>query len=455
MNKNKIETSQISPVDDILKRYSALEFSNIPSNEWFLSGSKAALEERLEAEAVFRRNNSLDEPSIQYPKLNPELIMPTDNAYQDLLNELLDLERTPEVDMAIDKIINRLGELYRYEEICLALGAIATEQRDHLRIASEHSLEMMGGVDERIYNQLAVQLTVDAQKSNIPEVRELVDMVGHSDNDEVFDTSSFELQQETIDTLRGDIDELFPQLKELRLNEGTTISARESIVHFKHFLDALWLHDWIVEEGPGKTVSTLPRQKKIIVGVGRDDFTAAELYAIQFHEVFGHARRSEMATHQPQIIARRALPGSLDFDEGLCTALEQIMGGKRRIAGKQYYMAIGLQAGVDRGGVPRSYRQTYEVIWRNNLLEQEQAGVAIDVEKAKMDAQKQVQRTRRGGAIDTRDSAYFVGAQKAYAWLNDIARLPIDERREKLLWVLSAVFDPTEELQASLVETIH
>lgn len=73
----------------------------------------------------------------------------------------------------------------------------------------------------------------------------------------------------------------------------------------------------------------------------------------------------------------------------------------------------------------------------------EQAGKEVDLVQARSNAQRQVHRTRRGGAIDTRDSAYFIGGQKAALWLNEITSLSADERQAKLIQVLSTRFDPT------------
>lgn len=447
------EPSQVT-LETIVSRYNAIAFSGVPSNEWFAVSTAKDKADRQAGEAQFRVSDEQTEPVIDYPKMQSEIIATTDDAYQDILQELMHLERTPEVEMMIDKVIQKLGELYRYEEVSLALGqtAYVSERQRHLELASGLSLETIGGIDPEDYGHMVNDLLDDAEASQLPEVKQLPAMVQRMEVKT--GTPSFELKEQTIERLRGDILELFPQLADLYPDEGRTYSPEESVAHFKAFLDALWLHTWQARLGSGNKASASPATETVTIGSGREPFSAVELYAIMFHEVFGHARRASMAKRQSRDVARASLPGSLDFDEGLSTGIEQIMGGRRRIAGVQYYTALGLQAGTDQGDLRRSYRQTYEIMWRRELLRQEKAGETIDIEKAKKDAQMQVQRTRRGGAIDARDSAYFLGAKKAYTWLNELAALDKHERQAKLLWVLSAVFDPTDEAHREVIDPI-
>lgn len=444
--------SSQSTLENIVGRYNAVAFSGVPSNEWFAVSTAKDKADRQAGEAQFRISDEQTEPVIDYPKMRSEIIDATDDAYQNILQELIHLERTPEVEIMIDKVIQKLGELYRYEEVSMALGQVAYKRQYHLELASDVSLETIGGIDPEDYGHMVNNLLDDAEASQLPEAKELPAMVRRMEVKA--GAPSFELKEQTIERLKGDILELFPQLADLYPDEGRTYSPEESVAHFKAFLDALWLHTWQVKLGKGNKVGTNAATETITVGAGREPFSAAELYAIMFHEAFGHARRASMAKRQSRDVARASLPGSLDFDEGLSTGIEQVMGGRRRIAGVQYYTALGLQAGTDQDGLRRSYRQTYEIMWRRELLRQEKAGETIDSEKAKKDAQMQVQRTRRGGAIDARDSAYFLGAKKAYTWLNELAALDKHERQAKLLWVLSAVFDPTDEAHREVIDPV-
>lgn len=188
---------------------------------------------------------------------------------------------------------------------------------------------------------------------------------------------------------------------------------------------------WKAELDGGKSAHTDIRGETVYYGRGRDDFPN-ELAAIgvAFHEAIVHGGRGEG-------------PGGLVFEEGLATCLEQVITGNKRVPGVQYYLSIGLQAGVDRQGEMRSYRGTFEIMWRREVLLMERSGKEIDIEKARSNAQRQVHRTRRGGAIDTRDSSYFLGAQKAANWLNTIADLPESERQARLKHILSVRYDPT------------
>jgi hypothetical protein len=143
---------------------------------------------------------------------------------------------------------------------------------------------------------------------------------------------------------------------------------------------------------------------------------------------------------------RHTHANNLAFEEGFATAIEQIITGETRTAGEQYYLAIGLQLGLDRGGKKRDFRETHEIMWRRLVVEALVNGDVISPEQAQVKAYDQVMRTNRGGAIDARDISYFEGS-KRYTWVNTIASLEPSERKRALRIALSGRFDAADPEQ--------
>src|SRR5690606_14238360 len=90
----------------------------------------------------------------------------------------------------------------------------------------------------------------------------------------------------------------------------------------------------------------------------------------------------------------------------------------------------------------RSFRETYEIMWRRELANSGKFE-EDDVEKAKNTAYGLVMRVSRGLAVDTRDLSYFNGNAKASEWFNYIATLPIEQAAELTRLTLITKGDPT------------
>ena len=139
------------------------------------------------------------------------------------------------------------------------------------------------------------------------------------------------------------------------------------------------------------------------------------------------------------------------FEEGLCTVFEQIVTGKGRTAGVQYYESIGFQLGLDRNGQKRNFRETLDLLWRHYALT-DGIKTADDIRAAKMKAYRMILRTSRGNAVDARDKSYNDGDQSVKEWLLQIKNSSDEQRCELLSWVLSGQFDPTDPDAAKLFQ---
>jgi len=432
--------------ETIEDQFRPLTFTRTGGNEHYGAGDKQELARRNARIESFLHEETIQDPDLIPVRYDSDTIQKTANTYDVMLDILFSQpSRTPEDDVLIDRIIQKTAELFRYEELHLAVGSVAMGDRDHHRqVASEMSLEMMGGIDHAAFGTLINQLLDTAASSSSLYAQELQGMIMWQPGAEE-GLTSVEMSEETRRCIGEDLVSLFPGLDEFVENhdDPQPVSAVNAVPLFEETQRIAQLSEqWGVELDEGKSVSSSQAKKKIVIGRHRTDFkNERDAIAIAVHEAIGHSGRGKGVS----------FPNYLDFEEGLATCLEQIISGESRIPGVQYYLAIGLQAGADRGGVPRNYRETFEILWRRQALLAEQSGGEVDVEKARYAAQRQVQRTRRGGAIDTRDASYFLGAQKAADWLNQITGLPEFDRRQRLLEVLINRYDPTDPEQQAMI----
>lgn len=429
-------------------RFNALDFSKTAGYVHYHASDLEDTVRRDESIDRFLESDSLEEPVVEPTKHSWETIRRTITEYEEIIDTLLLKSfRTPRDEAELDLLIQKSGELFRYEELMLAMGAASLDARDsHRRIASDLSIEIIGGVNQGAFKQLVNDMVALAESSDSLAGKELLGMVQSQERGtEVF--VSYDLEPKTREIIMQDIRELYPGIDDLYNQDGGDGPVSpEGLVELCNqlFKIADFDPEWAGELADGKSARTASGRKRVLVGRDRAALPDRKsAVGLAFHEAIVHGSRSR----------GEKLPGSGNFEEGLATRLQQIISGEERTPGTQYYLSIGLQAGLDRGGAPRSYREAFEILWRREVLLAKKAGKAFDIAKSRSDAQRQVHRTRRGGAIDTRDSSYFVGAQSAAIWLNEIAKLPQEERRKKLQGVLADQYDPTILEHVAFIES--
>ena len=439
------EEIQKTIAETVKERFDSLSFTKTAGYTQYAPKDSAEREARSASIEHFLEDDTVIEPESAPTRYSQSDIEKTAEQYDMLLAVLFSQpERSEEDEILIDKIINKTGELFRYEELMLSVGAASLGDVDrHRRIAADLSIEIMGGVNKGAFNELVGELWTMAESSDAPYAQELKELLPRPPEGPEATENATELSEKTRELIGSDLFSLYPELRTLLQTENTgSLSASEAVPIFKEAERIAALEDWSVEVDDGASAHTSSNEKTVYIGKDRVFKDQRSTVAVALHEAIVHGGRSEGVS----------FPGCLDFEEGLATRLQQVITGETRAPGAQYYLSIGLQAGADRGGEPRNYRETFEIMWRREALLMEKAGNSVDVQKARATAQRQVQRTRRGGAIDTRDSAYFVGAQKAAVWLNEIASLPPAERRRILATTLTNRIDPTIPEQLAYAE---
>ena len=445
-------------VEMAIKSFDAIPYASIASNEPYAVGAspeQSGLRAKISSEYI--EDPVAEWPEFNYPKLDGAELIHSERLLQKLLNELDTLQGpSAEVNVMYDKIAAKLAEVYRHLEVVRGLGRTGLRRELSRDRAGEMTLELFGRPDQATFNDMlyadiqAARISDDDPTSQAATIRaEFLDLIGEKAKSYApeSDTLAYELKDETIATLRRDFYNLFPGLEMLRVNsaEENVITPQESLATFKQALDATGLSDsgWDVEPGEGKAASTNDATQRIVVGKNRPNFNRKTITSVPIHE-WMHAMRAHNAKNQEQAVRRMKMPGYLQFEEGFGMALEQIVTGEKRIGGTAYYLSLGLQLGMDEGaGQKRSFKDTYEIMWRRSLLTKDTV-TDQDIERAKKTAIQQVTRTTRGGSLDARDISYAEGARKAHTWLNSIAEKNEPERQRLLQWALSGKFDPTD-----------
>jgi hypothetical protein len=469
-------------LDDLRQGYQDVPHTRIPSNEPYGPGEGAPAEERKLAMREFV-DGGQDWPDIGYPLLDNPPLDTSERAYTRLLSQIIAREQanggpTPESELMYEKAARKAAEVYRHMEArrlqdhmaaARALGVVATDRLELSRQrAADMSGELFGEVSPRVFQgMLAQDITIALNALESPDLTRVDIAKGYLRSlgmsterarewlASAPEAESFELQDSTIETIREDLLTLFPKLRDfIKQFGGRTTGTRpaDAAPAFWAALDAYGLKDkgWKFQLLQNKSAAKYNgSERKITCGEGRADFTPSTIVHTPIHEG-GHSLRFQNGREQQDVRRQSALPGSLAFDEGVLTALEQVMSGDKRVPGRRYYMQLGLLQGLHLPAEQRSesdprqsHRAVREIMWHQDVLKE--TGPLTDQKRSSLRAKAadSVQRTARGGARDNRDISYMEGARPATAWLNETAKLPASLRRQRLQWVMSGVFDPT------------
>lgn len=432
-------------------RFFARDFSRISSNEWYGTSSHDS-RLRTDIRDEFIESESIENPDIKYGRVLHDI--PYSEIEQEYL-KLLGEAQTDSDDTLYETIARKLAEMYRHKEVRRRLAGDAIDEALSIHRAEYMNEELFGEVEQQDFDAVMNRIYTQAESvaEVLPEAQELLQLIGEPKETSP-DDFDFELHPDTLELLRNDLYELIPGLEQaLAEPETRKVDAMEAVSWTRKILEATGMDKdgWQAVLAEGKVASTSKKDRLIKIGNKRIFESTGDMNKTNVHEVIGHGYRSYMASKQADPEKRGMLPGTLDAEEGGATVLEQVISGVPRRAGQRYLQALGLGKGMDRdGSTQRSFRETYEILYRTHMVEQAASGEVPDKLKSQHKAYQECMRTRRGGAIDARDISYFQGAKKVNPWFNQIARLPAEKRRKNLAIFLSGQFDPTNKDHAEL-----
>ena len=444
----------MTTASNIVEKFHTLPLARTPSNvpyavrknsEHDAKQRKAALEDFVYSSERW--------PNLEYPQLNTADF----SAYTSTLVQLLedvDYVDSPEAekDHIFGVIEQKLQELYRHQKIVDMLGSSALEQIEDLRLeAGNDTLEIFGNLDlDRFAYFLQKDRLKAATLAREPSVtgrkrKYATSFLGKVGDVEPAEGFVFEtMDEETRKIFLADLTAIFPNLEQFLAQDiPVKVPVDEVLPYFDKALDVFSLREkgWRSRFTEGKQAEENPIPRTIDVGKNRLPFAGSRLKALPLHEAI-HCLRANNAKEQQNAAHRLPTKTNLAFEEGFCKLVESIITGKDVAAGGAYYVSLGLQMGLDRGGERRDFRDTFEIMWRRQAMMSD-AETPRDIRAAKVAAYQTMLRTTRGNAMDARDKSYSDGDQLSKRWMNQIKHLPEAERREQLRWVFSAQFDPT------------
>jgi hypothetical protein len=431
---------------NIVDKFTTVPYATVDSNAPYTSGGNAeAARKRQSAVADFIASDNASQswPDVEFPNLKPDDLWQSERAMQRLLSELDAVQESePKKDLAYDRIAVKLAEVYRHLEVIRGLGRTGMRREISRERAGEMAIDIFGRPDQVTFNDFMAADIIKARRpaddAAAQQLRnEYLQLIGEQAKtyESKDQRPAHELSDKAMEVIGKDIYALFPGFESAVTSDKEIISPTEFIEHVQNALDIVGLGEkgWRGRTRASGSAETIGSKKVIVVGETRDPFTPSTLKGTGTHEVI-HAIRAENADE---------LQSSLAFEEGLCTGIEQIVMGKRRAVGAPFYISLGLQMGMDRPDEKkRDFRQTYEIMWRRTLLGDETVSEQ-SIASAKKKAMTTTMRTTRGNSLDARDISYAEGSRIANKWLNEVAELDDEQRKEKLLWILSGKIDPT------------
>ncbi|MDB5160442.1 MAG: hypothetical protein JWO99_705 [Candidatus Saccharibacteria bacterium] len=407
--------------------------------------------QRLGARTAFLSGDS-SEPELTYPRLDMVDLGSAIVRFDEMITKLK--LRPEENPLLFESVSDKIAELSRHRYVLEAVQATTDEERNkYLNYAEQLAVEVFGDVEPARFNTLLADLTETASSTDTQYSRELLDLLpGVDPNLEKVVQET--LKPETIAKLEPLIRQYLAPMFEIvdALPDGEFEHER-SIEVFQSCIDALGLDGVRAILTMGNALDADGFTMTIGLGRNRAKLTRETFLTVGIHELI-HIIGSYEGQKQEDDVISIGLPKSLSFEEGKCVAVEQIVTGKATKRGEPYYFALGLLKGtID--GMPRTFRQVHEILWRKTILSKKGEITDDMVAGAKKSAYQTCMRITRGHAADTRDLAYYNGNDIASGWFNQIAELPNDQALATVEATLSTKADPTNPVHLEHLEQHH
>lgn len=458
----------------IIENYRELPIATAEVYGFFdVDGTPEIKEEREQAKQAFL-NDKIRNPQLTYPKLHTtetaSFLETSEKQILDLMHDAVSLDH--------DRIRVRAAEdILRTAYLKVAIIQIACELQDAQLSPKEKAerSELFNLANDEVHGRLEPEIFFDLVEGE----REFASRLQTNSNstagvallaDEYLQllpltqvdnsTKRFKPTDETIEALKDIAESEYADLLTLvpKKPDGETLSIDE-LVELYEAAHVLRGTGWGVRVVPGKTnIESKQSEKATLLGGARKLLTSRDAAKLLLHENGVHVERRMRGDNLGDpMLEGVGLAGYEDFEEGLGVALEEAMDGKIRNSGEQYYLALGLARGLD--GRPRDFRDTFEIAWLREALKKVKNGVVDSdmIDKARNQAYIQCTRIFRGtpcdvpGLVYTKDQSYLNGNKKAWPVLSEVAALPPEERSRAFNVLLSAKYDPTNEVHRALV----
>lgn len=298
---------------------------------------------------------------------------------------------------------------------------------------TELNTKLYGEVETGVFNGLVEELTsevslLDFQDDEAAQIRDdLIDMLP---NVKVV-KDRFIPNQETLDYYRHVVDDLYGGMIKHIPDNIENFYPKDIKKVFDEIIKSEYeeaAEGWEVVIKDAGSINVIASEKQVVIPENRDPMSRDEIAGLVVHELGVHMLRSIMGEETDMPLLKMGLSDYYDSEEGLGRAFEQALTGKYEDSGVQYYLIAGLMSSVGKDNEPKSFRETYEIMWRRQLLldmkEADLDNITEDViAQAKDLAFRQIIRIARGTsgqACLLKDLAYFRGSQNTWEHLERI-----------------------------------
>lgn len=477
MHREMLRTPELAEPElaRIVESFRELPVSDLEVYSYFdIDGTPEAAAIREQNKAAFLADE-IHNPKLNYPKLayqeTTKLLSDSEHAVLDLMKDATKFDHDMARVRAVEDILRTAYLNVAMLQISAEMqhGDLMDEERqkcaDLFNLAND---EVYGRPDETIFfglvqkeKQRAQAIIADDRSVQLTKdvAGEFLEGTSHIDITDNVD--NFEVSAEAISAIREVVEAEFADFLSLVPESGEALGVPEMA---RLFMAAHELRNtgWSVRVVPGKSqLESSQSQQTTLIGEKRKALPVGEVGGLLIHENGIHVgRRKNGDGLGDPLLKGLGLAGYADFEEGLGVSAEEVLQGKTRESGTQYYLAIGFARGLD--GSPRDFRDTFELAWRREALKSAKDGQInqAGIDRARKQAYIQCVRIFRGtpcdipGMVYTKDQAYLRGNRQAWGVLTQIASLPLDERRQAYCKLLAAKYDPTNENHIRLVNGV-
>lgn len=444
---DQFERSQPRPESLDAQWYSRFESIGAFQTYEYLDGNK----EVREAQKTQFIAGEIENPTLDYPKIDPERLAQDEAALLALKEDILRNEPNELVRQVYRWRINeKIGELRIL--VAAAKGDMRKFKMYSEFVYGQPSLPVFAYTIKNLRETISSQ--VSSADTNISRAAEA--LLAVLPTAELSDTAEYDLPQEHhISQVREQtLRELGPILHiESTIEEDKKYTAEEIRDLFQAALNTLHADGWsIIIDSSSKTgISVDQENKKINIPESRT-LAFSKLRTLVAHEVGTHvARRLHGERSRLQLLGL-GLDRYERGEEGVATMREQVLQTDdiKHYAGLEGHLAIGLASGVD--GTPRNFREVYTILQKYFYFKALSSGKEEShaISPSQTNAWNRAVRTFRGtdcatrGACFTKDIIYREGNIDVWQVIkqnpSELLRFSVgkyDPANERHIWVLN------------------